>query len=140
MKWVICFRKTDNVGPWKLFTSHRPQYGHVFAVRYDVSLDIWMKFECASQRFVFDLLDENESDHLVHDMIENCVCVETEPEDVFIYAPRWLYCVSFVKHIVGMRKPWVLTPYQLYCELIKRPHRIIFEKDKGADDGINVAA
>ncbi|MEK9984126.1 MAG: hypothetical protein VW879_05245 [Opitutae bacterium] len=140
MKWIICFRTANNIGPWKLFTSHRPQFGHVFAVRYDVDLDIWMKFECASQRFQFEFLTGEEADYLAYDMQQNCICVETEAMDVPIYAPRWLYCVSFVKHIVGMRKLWVLTPYQLYCELIKRDHRIIFEKSEGDENGVYVSA
>ena len=139
MKWIICFKSANNIGPWKLFTSHRPDFGHVFAVRYEPELDLWMKFECASQKFNFEFLTKEEADYLAYDMLENCICVETEAMDASIYAPRWLYCVSFVKHIIGVRKPWVMTPYQLYCELIKRQHRIIFTKEQGEDDGIYVS-
>ena len=138
MRWIVCFRHADNIGPWKLITLHTKQFGHVFAVRYDNDLGLWMRFECASQRFRFEILGEEESDFLAYDMLENCICVETEVQDSNIYAPRWLYCVSFVKHILGMNKPWILTPYQLYCELIKKEHRIIFVKDEGDEDGIHV--
>ena len=139
MNWIICFKKANNIGTWRLFTAHRPDFGHVFAVRYDPELDLWIRFECASQRFNFELLSEEAADYLVYDMVENCLCVEVEAVDNSIYAPRWLYCVSFVKHIIGIRKPWVLTPYQLYCELIKKEHRIIFTKEQGEDDGIYVS-
>ena len=55
MNWIICFKSANNIGPWKLFTSHRPDFGHVFAVRYDPDLKMWIRFECASQKFNFEL-------------------------------------------------------------------------------------
>ena len=127
MKWIICFCESKNIGLWKLFTKYRHGFSHVYAVRYDPELDLWIRFECASQRFNFELLSEEAADYLVYDMVENCLCVEVEAVDNSIYAPRWLYCVSFVKHIIGIRKPWVLTPYQLYCELRRLNGKVIFE-------------
>ena len=64
MKWIICFKKANNIGTWRLFTAHRPDFGHVFAVRYDPELDLWIRFECASQRFNFELLSEDAADYL----------------------------------------------------------------------------
>ena len=87
MKWIICFRKADNIGTWRLFTAHRPDFGHVFAVRYDPNLDLWLRFECASQRFNFELLSGEEADYLAYDMTENCICVEIESEENTIHTP-----------------------------------------------------
>jgi hypothetical protein len=61
--------------------------------------------------------------------------LDVEVKDKPIYMPRLMYCVSFIKHIVGLNKFWVLTPYQLYCELLKDGAQIMFEKDKGDFDG-----
>ena len=34
------------------------------------------------------------------------------------------------KHFAGIRSPWILTPYQLYCELIKNGAKRIFEREQ----------
>lgn len=140
MKWIICFAETHNVGTWRLFTFWRKGFSHVFAVRYEPELDAWMKYECASQRFNFDVYCDSDADLLVAYMINDCKCVEIKADTEVIQTPRWLYCVSFVKHILGIRGMFLLTPYQLYCELLKRGGEIIFEKDKGDFDGIHVAS
>ncbi len=128
MKLIVCFEGTNNIGPWRLFTAHRPQFGHVFIIYYDVDNNIWIKFECASQRFVIDTYKGEDADWLVGYLIENCICLDCETEHTVIYAPRFTYCVSIAKHFVGIRSPWILTPYQLYCELIKKGAKRIFEQ------------
>lgn len=137
MKWIICFRPALNIGIWKLFTLHKPDFQHVYAVRYDPDLKIWITFEFASQRFNFEWCSGEEAAYLVGDLFENHKCVEIEAsEGKPILTPRFMYCVSFVKHIVGINNPFILTPYQLYCELIKRGGKPIFESIEGDSDGI----
>jgi len=137
MKWIICFRPAVNIGIWKLFTLHRPDFQHVYAVRYDPDLKIWITFEFASQRFNFEWCSREDAAYLVGDLFENHKCVEIEAsEGKPILTPRFMYSVSFVKHIVGINNPLILTPYQLYCELIKRGGKPIFESIEGDSDGI----
>lgn len=128
MKWIFCFRETENIGLWRLFTFHRPQFGHVYCVRYEPSIESWIFAECSSKKINFDILRGEEADLLVHDMLNECICVECEQVDnEVIQAPRWLYCTSFANHIAGLKSFFIFTPYQLYCELIKRGGRVIFE-------------
>jgi len=137
MKWIICFRPALNIGIWKLFTLHRPDFQHVYAVRYDPELKIWITFEFASQRFNFEWCSGDEAAYLVGDLFENHKCIEIEAsEGKPIFTPRFMYCVSFVKHIVGINNPFILTPYQLYCELIKKGGKPIFESIEGDSAGI----
>lgn len=137
MKWIICFKEAENIGLWRIFTKHRQGFGHVFAVCFDPELDTWFKFEYATQRFNFEWLRDQQADWLVADLMFNCVCLEVESKRNPIYLPRWLYCVSFVKHICGINKPWILTPYQLYCELRKSGGKDIFLKpEEGEENGI----
>jgi len=124
--WIICFRNSPNFGLWRLFTFWRPDFGHVFAVRYVPELDAWQRFECASERFIFETLFEDDAVWLIHHLIHECTCIEVEGLDSPIQMPGIMYCVSFVKHLVGIRNPFILTPYQLYCELLKREHKFIF--------------
>ena len=67
---------------------------------------------------------------------KNTIFIEYEPTNNHIWLPRLLYCVSFIKHLCNIRNIFVLTPYQLYCELLKRGGQVIFEKE-GESNGIH---
>ena len=67
-----------------------------------------------------------DADFLIYDLVKNCICIEVEDNKNPTFLPRWLYCVSFIKHVCGISKPWILTPYQLYCELRNSGGKAIF--------------
>ena len=129
MKWIFCFRESPNRGLWKLFTLFRPNFGHVYCIRFVPEEGFWLYMECASQRMIVEALRDNEADEVVYDMINNCTCVEIEQLKETIQIPRWLYCVSFATHVAGIRGTFIYTPYQLYCELLKKGGSIIFQKE-----------
>lgn len=135
MKWIICFCESENIGIWKLFTKHRKGFSHVFAVKFDVENKIWTKYEFTTHGFRFENYKDEQADDLFNTMMEYWTCLDVEVKHKPIYMPRLMYCVSFIKHIVGLNKFWVLTPYQLYCELLKDGAQIMFEKDKGDSCG-----
>ena len=124
---IVCFEDTKNIGTWKLFTWNRPKFGHVYAVQYDPNTDVWIKLECASERMKVDVFRGEDADPMIAHIQDNCICLEVEPIPAATQLPRWLYCVSLVKHFVGIKDPFILTPYQLYCELIRKGCRRIFE-------------
>lgn len=125
---IVCFVESPNYGPWKLFTFWRKGYGHCFIVDYDPKTEVWMKAECASERMNFDVYAGDDVNVLVGHLVENATCLDARGQMTATYFPRWLYCVSFVKHFLGIKKWWILTPYQLYCELRKQGHKIIFDE------------
>jgi len=128
---IVCFTDSGNFGTWKLFTFWRKGFAHCFVVDYDPDMKVWYKAECASERMSFIMYDDVKADYLIGNLVENAHCLEVREVPKRIYFPRWLYCVSFVKHLIGMRKWWILTPYQLYCELRKNGANSIFEKELG---------
>jgi len=127
MKWIICFTQSDNIGMWKVFTKGRHGFSHVFAVQYDPKKNVWKKVEFTTMGFRFEVLSEQEADQLVLFMHICCQCIEYEESEKPIYIPRLMYCVSFIKHLCNIRKFWLFTPYQLYCELLKRKGKVIFD-------------
>jgi hypothetical protein len=136
MKWIICFTESENIGMWKVFTKKHHGFSHVFAVHYDVHLKLWKKVEFTTQGFNIEVLKGSKADELVLFMLVCCKCIEYEPKDKPIYIPRLMYCVSFIKHLCNIRKFWLLTPYQLYCELLKRKGKVIFD-GKDLEEPIN---
>ena len=91
--------------------------------------------EFVTRGFKASILTDDEATNMIGFMVKHCKCIEYEPTDKPIYVPRWLYCVSFMKHLCNVRKFWILTPYQLYCELKKRGGKSIFEDNKENSNG-----
>ena len=112
---------------WKYFTKHREGFSHVYAVSYDPELSLWKKLEFTTTGFNYEVLTGKKATQLVLQMHITNKCIEYEVQDDPIYIPRLMYCVSFIKHLLGIKKFWLLTPYQLYCELLKRKGSIIFD-------------
>jgi len=52
-------------------------------------------------------------DYLVHGMNAAAVCVVPEPPERF-RLPMPLTCVEAVKHVLAIRRPFLLTPWQLW--------------------------
>lgn len=127
---IVVFSESKNVGTWRLFTFWRKKFGHCFIVDYDPDVDCWMKAECASQRMSFTMYKDKDADLLIGGLTRDAICLNATGEKRAVYFPRWLYCVSFVKHFLGMRKWWILTPYQLYCELRKEGCDFIFTESE----------
>lgn len=125
---IVCFTESQNRGPWRLFTFWRKKFGHCFVVDFDAQTKTWIMAECASERMNINIFRGKQRDILIGDLTMNAICVDASGEMTMTYFPRWLYCVSFVKHFLGMKKWWILTPYQLYCELRKNGHPLIFEE------------
>lgn len=127
MKWIICFCESKNIGLWKLFTKYRYGFSHVYAVRYEPELDLWQKVEITTNGFDFKTLKGEKATELVLHMHLGGECIEIDVKDKPIYIPRLFYCVSFIKHLCNVRKFWIWTPYQLYCELRRLNGKVIFE-------------
>jgi hypothetical protein len=129
-EWIICFTPHTNRGTWRLFTFWRPQHQHCFAVRYHKDIDAWIYVECSSKQFHFDLLTGDKATELINYMMKECECISIKIKPITIFHPRWLYCVSFVKHLIGIRGFFILTPYHLRCELLKLGGKVIFNQLK----------
>lgn len=132
---IVCFMESENYGTWSLFTFWRKGFNHCFIVDYDPIANVWMKAECASERMNFQVFSGDEVDALVGTLCTYATCVDAQGDKNATYFPRWLYCVSFVKHFLGIKKWWIVTPYQLYCELLKQGHPLIFEETEEIVNG-----
>lgn len=139
MKWIICFTKSPNIGIWRLFTLHRPEFGHVFAIRFDPETKVWIYTEFASENFNFWTLKGDDATEMISALHDYCTCIEFEAVENPIHLPKFMYCVAFIKHLVGIGDIRICTPYQLHCELLKRGGKPIFERQiEESADGINI--
>jgi len=129
-KWIICFTKTKNTAFYRFWTWTRKEFSHVFAVRYYPEYNQWFVMDFNDQGFRYKIYKDDSATHLIAFLIKRCICVDYTPKSSKSYTPLWLYCTTFIKHLVNIRKFWIVTPYQLYCELLKQGGKVIFTEDE----------
>jgi hypothetical protein len=110
--WHLVFEDSDHqVLQWAL----RPNFGHVFAVQ--EYRGIWQVFN-PSQSY-WQVLAFEKDEAALGDIIGLGQSVYIE-RDILPARTRvpWLVgfetCVSAIKGLIGLRAPWIVTPYQLW--------------------------
>lgn len=139
MKWIVCFSGRKQTGFYRFFTKKTPKFTHCHVMRYDAEADVWIWLEYHSDGLRFRVEKSDNADYMINVAMEKFICIEVEADKVKSNLPQfqwpWLYCVTFCKHVVGVNKWWILTPYALYCELLKRDGTEIFISEKGEAHG-----
>lgn len=134
-KVIVAFTKTDQKGFWKWAIGKHINFSHCWVVFYQAESDTWNWLEYNNCGFKFISKNGGEgATEMLAILVEHCTCVEIRPKRRYSKVPQylwpWLYCVSFCKHVVGVSKWSAITPYQLYCELLKRGGKEIFTEYK----------
>ena len=109
--WYICF---DEGAPhwWDRFLKLK--WTHCYALKWDGYN--WMKFDPTLSHFVIDILPDCHESPVPSDAhtIVKVVCEAS----VIRYRTPWLLCpqtcVEAIKGILGIRRFWLFTPWQLY--------------------------
>lgn len=121
---IVCFTPTTQKGFWRWVVRKHPKFAHCFVVFYSVESDTWNWLEYNNCGFKFISAKDEDATEMLAVLVGHCTCIEIKPKRRYSKVPQylwpWLYCVSFCKHVVGVQKWSAITPYQLYCELIKR--------------------
>lgn len=128
-KWTIIFHDNGTKPEhwWDLFT--RPGFRHVYALRYLQPLDAWVMVDWSNVGLAIEFLPKRFVDALIlgvnaHGGRFLDVEVKAAPRRLIPFVP--LYCVSAMKELIGLRSWKVITPYQLYCALMKTGAKRIF--------------
>lgn len=128
--WYIGFRPTPKPlpKPWCWFIKRK--FSHCLAFRFIPSLDRWLLCEWSGQKVFLEVWQGHELDRLFAWIMEEGALISFEArlaQDCIWKFRMPFYCVSWVKHLLGLRNCWALTPYQLFCALKKRGGTVIFE-------------
>ena len=106
---------------------------------YDPLHKKWLLLDWNLYLFIPKILSDEEADMVFSMMYRGATFVRfkrTLPASGTTRSPV-LYCVSMVKHILGV-KSWAITPFQLYCALLFAGGQEIVPKplaDKDDKDG-----
>lgn len=119
--WLIGFVDSDLPWYWKWMT--KPGFQHIFAMRYDPVMDVWIFVEWSGHQLHVELYRGPDVDAIFWQLRRNghtMVSFKTDSHRDHLFAPLFpIYCVSWAKHLVGLRSNFIYTPHQLYKALLK---------------------
>ena len=126
-EWYVCFEHGDM--PWKLAKLLKPNYRHVYAVRWDGFN--WIKFNARLGGTDVEVLPFGPKDNIQNVVRDtNCsviihVNIRRDNTKIRNPYPTLCTCVEQTKALLGIGgiKTWhIYTGYQLYKHLIKEHH------------------
>ncbi len=131
--WYVGFRKSNGVIPLPWRWLCKENYEHVFAMRYDAKVDCWVLCEWLGRNLHIELLTGEKVEWMFHQasVQGNMIAYEGRyPERLVLNFRMPIYCVTWVKHLLGLKGCFAVTPYQLFCALRKRGGSVMFSEEK----------
>lgn len=130
IRWIVGFFDIDR--PRMIFSPFlKPGFRHAIAFGYDVDKKLWVSLDWGKRGLGITLMNDDECDRLVAFVERHNGCFLQYDGTRAIYRmplmPCW--CVTAIRHLLGIRTP-LLTPWQLYCALVKRGAQPIFERSR----------
>ena len=116
--YYIGFSEREGLHFWDVFTTKK--FRHCFAFKWDGFN--WIVIESLGCVLEVEILPYGEDDD-VPQIMEDAGYLITQMKRVehnkYIFR-GWMTCVTVVKHLLGIRKPWIVTPKQLYNYIKRR--------------------
>ena len=121
-EWLIFFYTPYNQA-W--YTKWRKKgFTHVGAMSFNPKFNCWLMVEGLYGGLQVELLDKDEADKVIT-YVKKLHGIVLKGKDIIIpkFRGEWWVkehsCVSYMQRLLGLRKFWLFTPYQLFCALRK---------------------
>ncbi|MGE0190319.1 MAG: hypothetical protein AB7G80_09845 [Dongiaceae bacterium] len=127
-RWIIAFYDEGPRNWWDYFT--RPGFRHCLAIRYLEDIDAWVTVDSSNHGLFVEFVPKRFIDAIivaVNDRGGRFVEIDARAQGRRLWPPLFLYCVSAMKELVGIRDWRVITPWQLYCALMKMGGKRMFD-------------
>ena len=118
--WLIGFINRQLPWRWRIFT--RAGFRHVFALRQDGASDTWVFTEWCTDRLYVHIVSRSTAESLMAWARSDGALLAMQPQTNGPPAfPRMpLFCVTWIKHLLGLRHCLAITPFQLHRALLRR--------------------
>ncbi len=128
--WYIGFRPVPKTLPlpWRWFIH--PNFAHVMAFRFDLVANAWVFTEWSGTKLFIEVWHGKDMDDIFAWLGKEgaLVSFEARHDPLKLIKLRMpFYCVSWVKHLLGLRNSAAVTPYQLFCTLRTRGGKVIYD-------------
>tara|TARA_B100000131_G_scaffold303164_1_gene326978 strand:- start:2776 stop:3168 length:393 start_codon:yes stop_codon:yes gene_type:complete len=123
-QWIVYFYSPQKV---KWFQKWRKKgFHHCGAIRYDPEKKTWINLEVINSQVLLENLDREEVEKMIKGIkrlngttVQLTRRILTKNPSIFEWWIKEHSCVSFVQRLIGMKRWFIFTPYQLYCALKK---------------------
>ena len=103
--------------------NYTPRFTHCGSLNYNPDKKIWNHIQFTHAGIKIELLDEDQASELLAKLHGFEILICPVKDDWQIMRIKELSCVSFTMRLIGFYKWWIVTPYQLYCALIKAGYK-----------------
>tara|TARA_Y100000590_G_C15492450_1_gene928342 strand:- start:10 stop:405 length:396 start_codon:yes stop_codon:yes gene_type:complete len=125
-KFVVGFIDRNDRYWFDLFT--KPGFRHCLIFGYNKKINKWISFDWTKIGTEITILNNDEYIYVKSEAKKQLGATFIEIKKIQTMYSNWswipMYCVSVIKSILGIKKPFIITPYQLYCALNKIGKRV----------------
>lgn len=129
-EWLIYFynARTQRYAKWTWWWKPKPGFSHCGALHYDINVEKWINMEFTHAGIKVDILSPIAAENLFEKLYDFEILVCPQKDDWHLMRIKELSCVSFIMRLIGFYRWWIITPYQLYCALLKAGYSSFWQK------------
>ena len=131
-EWLIYFHNTRTERYAKWIKWWKPPYGfaHCGALKYIPQHDVWEHIHFTHAGMRTEIISPKEANQFLDYLYDFEILVCPVKDDWHLMRIKELSCVSFIMRLIGFYRWYIITPYQLYCALLKAGYKPFWNKSK----------
>mgnify|MGYP001186987327 FL=1 len=126
-EWLVYFYGEQDHSEWLQFL--KKGFKHCGALSYSAKYDLWIHLEYTHVGIRMSYLDKEEISTILNYLKDYKVLRCPIKDEWQLFRIKDLTCVGFIMRLIGFYKWYILTPYQLYCALIKAGYKSFWKED-----------
>jgi hypothetical protein len=129
-EWLVYFSdaRTVRYAKWIWWWKPKPGFRHCGALHYDINVEKWLHVEFNHAGIETTILSPIAAENLFDKLYDFEILVCPKKDDWHLMRIKELSCVSFIMRLIGFYRWWIITPYQLYCALLKAGYSSFWQK------------
>ena len=135
-EWLVYFYESEDhpYSDWLRFLQKG--FKHCGAISYSAKHKLWIHLEFTHAGIRLSYLDSKDIETMLFYLKKFKVLRCPVKDDWHLFRIKDTTCVTFVMRLIGFYKWYILTPYQLYCALIKAGYKSFWEQDAKTEKNI----
>ena len=129
-EWLVYFSdaRTVRYAKWIWWWKPKPGFRHCGALHYDTNVEKWLHVEFNHAGIETTIRSPIAAENLFDKLYDFEILICPKKDDWHLMRIKELSCVSFIMRLIGFYRWWIITPYQLYCALLKARYSSFWQK------------
>jgi len=135
-EWLIYFhpRGTERYAKWIKWWKPPHGFAHCGAFKYIAKHDIWEHIHFTHAGIRTELITPDDMTKFLTFLTDYEILVCPVKDDYQFFRIKEISCVSLIMRLIGFYRWYIITPYQLYCALIKAGYKSFWSKPRTNND------